>query len=106
MGRKPTRESAVLREYVVSWGHYYEYWCPGCEDFHGCHTRTGSKTPSWSFDNNMECPTFNPSINYYEKVCHYFIRKGKFHYCGDCTHELKGKIVGMVPLDTIDLKER
>lgn len=42
------------------------FWCPGCQEHHGVWTDpehpnkiTGSK---WTFDGNMERPTFSPSI--------------------------------------------
>lgn len=25
------------------------------------------------------------------EVCHFFIKEGNIIYCGDCTHEFKGK---------------
>lgn len=32
------------------------YWCQGCEEVH--HVRV----PGWTFDGNLEAPTFSPSV--------------------------------------------
>jgi len=39
------------------------FWCPGCQEAHGVWTtRRNTCNAIWSFDGNMEKPTFNPSL--------------------------------------------
>jgi hypothetical protein len=68
----------------------------------------------WTFDGNLEAPTFSPSVNntwgkfvdpnYVEEDpsesgrCHYFIRDGQIQFCGDCTHSLSGQTVPLPDL--------
>lgn len=73
-------------------------WCPGCKELHQIR-------PSlWSFDNNWETPTITPSILVQwgpvdnRLRCHSFIKDGKWEFLSDCTHELAGQTVDMVPL--------
>lgn len=63
-------------------------WCPGCDCAHGMNTR-------WSFDGNMERPTFSPSVlaRTGGKVCHSFIRDGRIQFLADSTHALAGQTV-------------
>ncbi len=54
----------------------------------------------WTWNGDPEKPTVNPSIlltkpDGYRN--HLFIRDGKIQYLPDCTHELAGKNVDMVP---------
>jgi len=68
--------------------------CPGCGTGHtGLHmlpVNTTAKSPSWTWDGNLEAPTLSPSIltRWTDKfVCHSFLRVGVFEYLGDCTHK-------------------
>lgn len=99
----------------------FNFWCPGCNRGHPVWT---SRIPSpWSFNGNLECPTFSPSFlmtwnegeppvtsdNFDEwkrapwpqtqvaKRCHIVITDGMLHFCSDCTHEFAGKVVPMEP---------
>lgn len=60
----------------------------------------------WSFDGNMESPTFSPSMLVHGDECHprehFFVRDGKVEYLPDCDHALAGKTVDMVPFDEED----
>lgn len=90
---------------------YIAHYCPGCKEMHRFAVdqpqRNGAK---WSFDGNVEQPTFNPSMNirigpfpareHHSEppeggylVCHYFLHAGILKYLNDCTHELKGQEV-------------
>ena len=86
------------------------YWakCPGCGFGHVLYTNYADH-PNWSFDGNMEKPTFSPSllVNGPEQAkvkrrCHSFIRNGQWQFLNDCTHELKGKTVDMLPVGNDD----
>lgn len=56
----------------------------------------------WTFDGNLEQPTFHPSLNVKReptdktrqtKICHSFVEQGVIKFLGDCTHELAGQAV-------------
>lgn len=109
--------SATLRKADGGFSH----WCPGCEEMHFIAVGRASG-PNWSFDGNVERPTFNPSVritgketvkvdgkwtgewkrdaagNLVDSCCHYFLRGGQLEFCGDSTHALAGKTVPLPPL--------
>jgi hypothetical protein len=89
----------------------YVRWCPACGEAH--------RLPDgWTFDGNLESPTFSPSFKHSGKqtvkdacgewtgewvlgpdgkaldwCCHYILTNGVLNYCGDCTHDMKGQAV-------------
>lgn len=97
----------------VQGGH--AHWCPGCGEMHRIPDR-------WSFDGNVERPTFSPSVKITGKqtvivdgrwtgewvlgsdgkaldlCCHYFLHAGTLKYCSDSTHALAGKSVPLPAL--------
>lgn len=79
--------------------HGYLWWCQGCEALHPVWMGQGTRT----FDGNLEAPTFTPSIYFPPGmlgpavVCHCYIRAGQVEYLPDCTHELAGQTVPLVP---------
>jgi Family of unknown function (DUF6527) len=97
--------SRVLRRTEGGFAH----WCPGCEEVH-------LLPKSWKFDGNLERPTFSPSFkhtglkrvfvdgnwtgmwkrdgqgNCIPYICHYHITAGEIDFCGECTHQLRGKM--------------
>lgn len=106
-------------------GTLYMFWCPGCEELHTV-TVGGDDRPKWTFNGNLEKPTFQPSIflrtghyvvNHkpgdpcwctYEKQtgvkskfvchqCHSFVTDGRIQFLPDSSHKLAGQ--------TIDLPE-
>jgi len=96
----------------------YSHWCPGCEEMH-CISLTRNGGPNWTFDGNVDVPTFSPSVRITGKqcinengkwtgkwrlgpdgkaldgCCHYILNSGQIQFCPDSTHALAGK---MVPL--------
>lgn len=100
-------------------GNLIAFWCPGCEEGHHVSVAPGR----WTFDGNIERPTFAPSVlvrgghyadragkgcwcEFYkanppapgEKVfkcvrCHSFVRDGQIQFLDDCSHALAGKTV-------------
>jgi hypothetical protein len=84
------RISDVLRRSTAGYLHY----CDGCDSWHLINVDvpneyTGAR---WTFDGNVDAPTFSPSVNIVGK-CHYFITKGMIQYCSDSKHRLAGKTV-------------
>jgi len=99
-----------ILELVQNIKGYYIFWCPGCERIHGIHTvenANGDSNPVWSFNGDMDKPTFSPSLlcrytygpNKEKRVCHSFIRDGVWEYLNDCTHKFAGQKVPMRDLD-------
>lgn len=89
----------------------YRLKCPAGHE-HDIPTVARNGRPKWSFNGNLESPTFNPSID--EKTgyfvdpntegdeewlkansyrCHFFIKDGQIVFCGDCSHNLKGQTI-------------
>ena len=75
---------------------WYMFWCPACKR---CHI---GQTPRWGFNDNIESPTFTPSIlmtaepsNY---RCHINITDGKIIYHSDCNHALRGQTIDMMDI--------
>lgn len=77
-------------------GRYY-HWCPECKMAHPLPSDTGK----WSFNGDVENPTFQPSFRQglgNRGSCHYFIIEGKIHWCSDSWHGLSS-VEPMVPLN-------
>lgn len=75
----------------------YMVECPGCGHSHAFYTSEGK--PRWTFDGNMEKPTFTPSMNVkwsrtvdgqVIQRCHFILTAGVFHFLTDCTHQAAG----------------
>lgn len=99
------------------------YWCIGCE---AGHTIEVEDEKAWTWDGNVNKPTFSPSIlsmpreklNESGKLlvqsnrgseltdehriktprCHCFVKNGRIEYLSDSEHSLAGQTVDMVPL--------
>lgn len=97
----------------VGYGHY----CEGCGQIHIIWVKRPSGGAVWSFNGDVEKPTFGPSVRFFhpehidedtkEKVpeltlCHYLIVDGVQQFCGDSLHESSAPR-GNVPL--IDLPD-
>jgi Family of unknown function (DUF6527) len=93
----------------------YAHWCPGCGEMHVIFD-------NWTFDGNLENPTFNPSVkitgkktimvdgkwtgewvrdeagNPVDSCCHYHLHAGELKFCSDSLHPLAGKTVPLPDL--------
>lgn len=98
------------------------FWCPGCNDRHwfridhgGAPVRAdGTPLPVWSFDGNMDAPTFAPSLLYHTEtgdwvdgkwvgtgrvtLCHLHLRAGMLEFLADCPHPLRDQVVPLPEL--------
>lgn len=79
----------------------YNAKCPGCNVWHSIYIKKNQFNKDiWSFDGNMEKPTFSPSLlvrwDHNNHVCHSFIRNGEWQFLNDCTHDLAGQTVPMI----------
>ena len=89
------------------------FWCPGCDGAHRIQRGAGSGA-RWSWNGNVNKPTFTPSIlvqddhwvppasqenpkpgpqTLVNDVCHSFVTDGRIQFLGDCTHALAGQTV-------------
>lgn len=102
-------------------GGKVSYWCPGCDMAHVVTVEPTGSGPCWSFDGDLEAPSFNPSVlvrwehwvppvtpdNIEEwkqrpwkqtkkvSICHAFVIDGRIQFLDDSTHALAGKTVPM-----------
>lgn len=89
------------------------HWCPACREMHQyALDGPNSSGARWTWDGNVERPTFNPSMNirtnpvgdpHYQwqamsSTCHYFLHNGQIQYLSDCTHALAGRTIDMPEL--------
>jgi hypothetical protein len=79
------------------------FWCPGCKNGHVFYTNAPDY-PQWTFNGNLEKPTFTPSLLAYHTengqqitLCHLFLTNGQIQFLGDCPHELKNQTVPLKP---------
>jgi Family of unknown function (DUF6527) len=90
---KVTNKLGITQEAGSHFGLTYLHWCPGCDGPHAINVEKPNHcNAKWSFDGNVESPTFSPSINYVG-MCHYFIRGGRIEFCSDSKHALAGQTV-------------
>lgn len=72
----------------------YVFYCPGCKSHHRFDI------PRWTFNGNLERPTFSPSLLYdagTPHCCHLFVRDGQIEYLSDSKHVFAGKTIPMEP---------
>lgn len=109
---------AVVRRWTAAGrsGARLYMWCPGCEDLHAVVVEG---EPLWQWDGNLDAPTISPSIKVEgvqwapeftfhrprhaievggHTVCHSYVTRGQWIFLGDCTHDLRGQTVPMVPI--------
>lgn len=101
-------------------GRYF-HWCPACQEMHPL-------PDGWTFNGDLEKPTFAPSFKHTGKqcviengkwtgewvrdangnavdwCCHYILTAGQLQFCGDCSHALAGQTIDMpdLPPDLTD----
>ncbi|MFN3464728.1 MAG: DUF6527 family protein [Terricaulis sp.] len=97
-----TSVSKVLRAVDFGDGRRgFMYWCPACDGAHRVCTEGGE--PRWTFNGNVDRPTFGPSVKVTggargsDHVCHHFVEDGIIRYCSDSTHALAGQSIDMPP---------
>ena len=82
----------------------YVFFCPGCECGHWVRTRGPS--PCWTWNGDVERPTFSPSLlsrrtseHPRDFNCHAFVRDGRIEFLTDCDHLLSGQTVDLPEWD-------
>ena len=81
--------------------------CPACGFEHSFRVDLeghGKWPDAWTFNGDFEKPTFSPSMGFNLRNqqephprCHSFLRDGVWQYLNDCTHEMAGQHVPMIP---------
>jgi hypothetical protein len=85
------------------------HWCPGCGHMerYVVERRAGAAPgPLWSWNGNVEKPSFSPSMRAFvpleggveRTTCHYFVTEGQIAYCADSPHKLSGQTVPLPDL--------
>ena len=97
-----------LHEVKYTEGHHYgwSFRCLGCKCPHTVAenwTHDGKVFEGWTFNGNVEAPTFSPSILVHEiksedgtvwkPRCHSFVTDGRIQYLSDCGHALAGQTI-------------
>jgi len=78
---------------------YYIFYCPGCKHSHVYHVCEDGSDKLWVFNNDIEKPTFRPSLlnrKSVSEVCHLFVTNGQIQFLNDCTHAFAGKTVDLI----------
>lgn len=76
---------------------YVWFWCAGCITHHRI------AQPRWTFNGDVDRPTFSPSVlvelgKHPPMRCHSFVRDGRIEYLSDSTHHLAGQTVDLEPI--------
>lgn len=69
----------------------HTFWCPGCKITHFL------KKDTWVVSGSFCRPSVSPSYHLHGK-CHSIITNGIISFLPDCSHELAGYDVGMIPV--------
>jgi hypothetical protein len=82
----------------------YAHYCPGCELLHAFAVDKPFDNGSrWSFDGNLEKPTFSPSMNIGNNWCHYTLTAGMLKFVEGCRgHKLSNQTVPLPELPPED----
>jgi hypothetical protein len=100
-------EMQRLSAKLVLLGGEPTHWCPGCQQLHRINVNAPNEHTGalWSWDKNIEKPTFSPSVNLVGQ-CHYFLTFGALAFCADGTsHALVGKTVPLPDIPFEILKD-
>jgi hypothetical protein len=105
-------ELEKLTPFLWRRGPNYLHWCQGCKEGH-VYPTARVNGPNWSFNGNVQSPSFTPSMliyipagNYGEDNkfvpqrtrCHYYLTDGRLAFCTDSPHEFSGQTVPLEPI--------
>ena len=105
---------------------YLFFWCPACDESHMVRLAVAGRAGGWTFNENPDAPTFQPSVlvtsgHYLQGrrdgaqcycspppegeedwgfrcvQCHSFVTDGRIQFLGDCSHALAGQTVPLPP---------
>ena len=80
----------------------YIFYCLACQELHHIPVYQPNFVTNnkWEFNENLSCPTFNPSIVIQinpNAKCHFSINNGKIKYHGDSTN-LANQEIDLIPI--------
>ena len=97
-----------LRTFGIGFGERAGYnsgagfmrYCPGCELMHGFAVSESFKNGArWTFNGDLDKPTFSPSMNIGDNWCHYYLTAGMLIFSGgNKGHGLSGQTVPLPEL--------
>lgn len=86
---------------VEDGNEYLYFYCPGCRGMHSF--RVKGRHPAWSWNEDMERPTFRPSLLIRradgQTECHLFVEDGQIRFLNDCGHALAGQTVPLPEME-------
>ena len=87
-----------LRRTVSGYAHY----CPGCDHMHSFYVdqpfpENGAR---WTFNGDLEKPSFSPSMNIGNDWCHYYLTSGELRFSTCHGHKLGGQNMPLPELPT------
>lgn len=94
----------LVSEVLLKTDQGYGHWCVACKKLHIFDQR-------WTFNDNLDAPTFFPSMKtvtkweHTEVICHYFLTNGVQIFCDDTAPIFK-KAGLSVPLEPIPAEWR
>jgi hypothetical protein len=78
----------------------YAHYCPGCDSLHVFAVdRPFDNGARWTFNGDLEKPSFSPSMNVGDNWCHYHLTAGMLIYTpGNTGHGLSGQTLPLPEL--------
>lgn len=82
--------------------------CVGCGETHICQIEGVKEHARWTWDGSLTAPTLLPSVlkRSGRRVCHSFVEKGVVRFLPDCSHDIAGLRVRMLPQDARPFDEK
>ena len=82
----------------------YAHYCPGCDGMHVFAVDEPFPNGArWTFNGNLEKPTFSPSMNIGNDWCHYNLTDGELRYTTCRGHNLGGQTLPLPELPRLPL---
>lgn len=81
----------------------FAFYCPGCSAYHIINTAKGN-LPRHTITGPLSKPTVRASVlskgdtRIGKPHCHSFITRGRIEFLEDCTHNLAGQTVDLLPV--------
>lgn len=103
--------SYMLSKYLMHHAGGPAIWCPGCKCLHPYRLEApkGSSWPTWTWDGNVEKPSFKPSMlinkHHPQMRCHFHVTAGQIIYCSDCHHELSSMTIDLPEIPEEEVKD-
>lgn len=99
--RSSSREAVLLP--IRDMPGSYAFYCPGCKTSHVVNTDPKRAWPCHSITGSADRPTIRASVLANPKNlpgaprCHSYVTDGKIRFLEDCTHDLAGRTMELLP---------